>query len=77
MCKEMPVIPLDRVVDPKRITGKHGGPMGRRHKGLLTPIPEPKKEVAILGPDKVITLILNRPTTFWAILTLPSTHLMS
>jgi hypothetical protein len=22
MCKEMPVIPLDRVVDPKRIIGK-------------------------------------------------------
>jgi hypothetical protein len=32
MCKEMPDIPVpvDRVVDPKRITGKNGGPRRRR-----------------------------------------------
>jgi hypothetical protein len=31
MCKEMPVIPVDRVVDKKRIIGKDGGP--RRMRG--------------------------------------------
>jgi hypothetical protein len=31
MCKEMPVITVSRVVDKKRMIGKHGGP--RRHKG--------------------------------------------
>jgi hypothetical protein len=35
MCKEMPVIVVDRVVDKKRIIGKNGGPR-RRHKGSLT-----------------------------------------
>jgi hypothetical protein len=30
MCKEMPVIPVDRVVNKKRIIGKNGGP---RRKG--------------------------------------------
>jgi hypothetical protein len=30
MCKEMPVIPVSRVVDAKRIIGKNGGPRRRR-----------------------------------------------
>jgi hypothetical protein len=30
MCKEMPVIPVDRVVDKKRIIRKNGGPRRRR-----------------------------------------------
>jgi hypothetical protein len=30
MCKEMPVIPVNRVVDPKRIIGKNGVPRRRR-----------------------------------------------
>jgi hypothetical protein len=30
MCKEMPAIPVDRVVDKKRIIGKNVGPMRRR-----------------------------------------------
>jgi hypothetical protein len=31
MCKEMTVIPVDKVVDPKRIVGgKNGGPRRRR-----------------------------------------------
>jgi hypothetical protein len=30
MCKEMPVILEDRVVDKKRIIGKNGGPRRRR-----------------------------------------------
>jgi hypothetical protein len=30
MCKEMPVIPVNRVVDTKRINGKNGGPRRRK-----------------------------------------------
>jgi hypothetical protein len=30
MCKEMPVIWVNRVVDPKRVIGKNGGPRRRR-----------------------------------------------
>jgi hypothetical protein len=30
MCKEMPAIPVSRVVDPKRIIGKNGGQKKRR-----------------------------------------------
>jgi hypothetical protein len=38
MCKEMPVIPVDKVVDPKRIFGKKWrAEEEERHKGLLTP----------------------------------------
>jgi hypothetical protein len=32
MCKEMPVTPVDRVVDKKRIIGRNGGPRRRRGK---------------------------------------------
>jgi hypothetical protein len=35
MCEEMPVIPVDRVVDNKRIVGKNGGP--RRMRGPRGP----------------------------------------
>jgi hypothetical protein len=34
MCKEMLVIPVDRVVDPKRISGRNE--RNGRHKGSLT-----------------------------------------
>jgi hypothetical protein len=42
MHKMMPVIPVIRVVDKKRIMGKNGGPMRRRgtYKGLLSPPPK-------------------------------------
>jgi hypothetical protein len=30
MCKEMPITPVSRVVDPKRIFGKNGGLRRRR-----------------------------------------------
>jgi hypothetical protein len=30
MCKELPVILVNKVVDPKRIIGKNGGPRRRR-----------------------------------------------
>jgi hypothetical protein len=33
MCKEMPVIPVNKVVYPKRIIGKNGGPRRRRGTG--------------------------------------------
>jgi hypothetical protein len=37
MCKEMPVIPVHRVVDPKRIIGKKWrAKEEERHKGSLT-----------------------------------------
>jgi hypothetical protein len=36
MCKEMPVIPVNRVVDPKRIIRKRRAEEEERHKGLLT-----------------------------------------
>jgi hypothetical protein len=37
MCKEMPGIPVSRVVDPKRIIGKKWRTEEEeRHKGLLT-----------------------------------------
>jgi hypothetical protein len=37
MCKEMPVIPVDRVVDTKRIIVKNGGPTRKRDKRGPTP----------------------------------------
>jgi hypothetical protein len=33
MCKEMPVILVNKVVDQKRIIGKNGGPRRRRGTG--------------------------------------------
>jgi hypothetical protein len=42
MCKEMPVIPVNRVVDPKRIIGKKAEEE-QTHKGSLTPPPTKKK----------------------------------
>jgi hypothetical protein len=30
MCKELPVIPVNKVVDSKSIIGKNGGPRRRR-----------------------------------------------
>jgi hypothetical protein len=43
MCKEMPVIPVNKVVDPKRIIGKKWrSKEEERHKGLL--IHPPKKD---------------------------------
>jgi hypothetical protein len=36
MCKEMPVIAVNRVVNPNRIIGKNGGPRRRRGtRGIL------------------------------------------
>jgi hypothetical protein len=39
MCKEMPVIPVNRVVDKKRIIGKRRAKGGERHKGLQKRLP--------------------------------------
>jgi hypothetical protein len=45
MCKEMPVIPVNKVVYPKRIIGKKWrAKEEERHKGLLTP-PKKKKKL--------------------------------
>jgi hypothetical protein len=37
----MPVIPVNRVVDKKRINGKNGGPR-RREQGVAAPPPKKK-----------------------------------
>jgi hypothetical protein len=37
MCKEMPVIPVNKVVEPKRIIGKRRAEEVERHKGSVTP----------------------------------------
>jgi hypothetical protein len=45
MCKELPVIPVNKVVDPKRIIGKKWrSKEEERHKGSLTQ----KKEAVIV-----------------------------
>jgi hypothetical protein len=44
MCKEMSVIPVNKVVDPKRIIGKNGGPRRRRGTRGCCPPPKKKKE---------------------------------
>jgi hypothetical protein len=44
MCKEMPVIPVNKLVDQKRIIGKNlKAEEEERHKGSLTP-PQKKKQ---------------------------------
>jgi hypothetical protein len=43
MCKELPVILVNKVVDPKRIIGKKWrAEEEERHKGSLTPPPKKK-----------------------------------
>jgi hypothetical protein len=44
MCKEMLVIPVNKVVDPKRIIGKNGGPRRRKATRGRCP-PPPKKSI--------------------------------
>jgi hypothetical protein len=54
MCKEMPVIPGNKVVDPKRIIEKNGGPSRRRGtRGSLTK----KKRFAVTVHMQVHTYI--------------------
>jgi hypothetical protein len=64
MCKEMPVIPVNKVVDPKRIIGKKWrAKEEERHKGLLTPPPKKRHNLLlslIVSHDKCVTHV-NRP----------------
>jgi hypothetical protein len=49
MCKEMPVIQVNKAVERKRIIGKNGGPRrrkGTRGQGSLTP--PPKKKISMV-----------------------------
>jgi hypothetical protein len=48
MCKELPVILVNKVVDPKRIIGKKWrAEEEERHKGSLTPTPHPPKKLQL------------------------------
>jgi hypothetical protein len=71
MCKEMTVIPVNRVVDKKRIIGKNGqlrrgrGTKGLRRrgtKGSLTPPPS-KKTLNTLG--SLVYMLLFLKTEMW------------
>jgi hypothetical protein len=46
MCKEMPVMPVNSMVDPKRIIKKLRAEEEERHKGSLT-----KKNKKTLAPE--------------------------
>jgi hypothetical protein len=51
MCKEVPVIPINRVADKKRLIGKKWRiEEEKRHKGSLTPPPSKKEQQLISGP---------------------------
>jgi hypothetical protein len=56
MCKEMPVISVNRVVDPKRIIGKYGGL--RRRRGTRGRGP-PKKVHDIFNKKCLISRIVT------------------
>jgi hypothetical protein len=47
MCKELPVIPVNKVVDPKKKNNrkKWRAEEEERHKGSLTPSPQKRKVV--------------------------------
>jgi hypothetical protein len=56
MCNDIPFIPVNRVVNPKRIIGKKWrAKEEERHKGLLTP--PPKKILCIGGVPKALTAV--------------------
>jgi hypothetical protein len=60
MGMEMPAIPVNRVVNPKRIIRKNGGPRRRRGtRGRWPPPPPPKKIVLRKSKKKVILVTLN------------------
>jgi hypothetical protein len=44
MCKEMPVIPVEWVVDKNRIIGKNAGPQGGGEAKGVVDTPPPKKK---------------------------------
>jgi hypothetical protein len=49
MCKEMPVIPVNKVVDPKRIIRKNGGSSRRR--GTRVRLPKKNFLPELAKPD--------------------------
>jgi hypothetical protein len=50
MCKKLPVIPVNKAVDPKRIIRKMWVQGGGEAQGVVDPPPPPKKE----NPCRVI-----------------------
>jgi hypothetical protein len=54
MCKELPVILVNKVVDPKRIIGKKWrAEEEERHKGSLTPPPKKSFQMVSMTPSVV------------------------
>jgi hypothetical protein len=49
MCKEMPVIPVNKVVDKKRKIGKKRAEEEQKHKGVADPPPSKKEEMKIIA----------------------------
>jgi hypothetical protein len=47
MCKDMPAIPVIKVVDPKRIIGKNGGQRRIFQGGIFTPPISPRGELSL------------------------------
>jgi hypothetical protein len=57
MCKELPVILVNKVVDPKRIIGKKWrAEEEERHKGLLTPT---KKSIFVFKTRQATHSVVN------------------
>jgi hypothetical protein len=48
MCKEMPVIPVNKVVDPKRTIGKMEGQGGGEAQGVAVPPPQKKSQTHLV-----------------------------
>jgi hypothetical protein len=65
MCKELPVIPVNKVVDPRRIIRKKWkAKEEERHKGSLTP-PQKKKKLKVSFRCKLTLNTLNRVARFF------------
>jgi hypothetical protein len=60
MCKEMPVIPVNRVVDPKRIIKKTEGQEGGEAQGVA----DPKKETSLFHITQDFCSLLGGGTSF-------------
>jgi hypothetical protein len=75
MWKEMPVIPVNKVVDPKIIIGKNGGPSreGGEAQGVAEPSPPHTQKNSFLSAIKTLHMYVPKayyvPTTPSAVVT--------